>query len=145
MKPFFTLDVLPVPTYATGRTNEDTKPSAAALKKSKESYDVVYPDLGPNEAFQNKDFIADSTFEVKEIFETLFHGDVLLPRTLPNLPITTRLSYRNKTFVHNFVGLCIWKHINNGDSWVKQTDLNAKKNPENVALFYHHAKVLRLM
>ena len=35
--------------------------------------------------------------------------------------------------------------MNNGDSWVKPTDLNAKKNPENVRLFYHHAKVLKII
>ena len=75
----------------------------------------------------NQDFIKDSQFDVAGILDTLFNGDVLIPATLPNLPQKSRLTYRNKTFVHNFVGLCIWKLINNGDSWVKQNDLIAKK------------------
>ena len=91
----------------------------------------------------NQDFLKDSNFDVTTIFDTLFSGDVLLPSSLPNLPVSTRLSYRNKCFVQNFVGLCIWKHINNGDTWVKRNDLVVEKNPENVKKFLHHAKVMK--
>ena len=91
----------------------------------------------------NQDFLKDSNFDVTTIFDTLFSGDVLLPSSLPNLPVSTRLSYRNKCFVHNFVGLCIWKHINNGDTWVKRNDFVEEKNPENVKKFLHHAKVMK--
>ena len=93
----------------------------------------------------NQDFIKDSQFDVAGILDTLFNGDVLIPATLPNLPQKSRLTYCNKTFVHNFVGLCIWKHMNNGDVWVKSNDLNVKKTPDNIIKFQHHVRVIRDM
>ena len=88
---------------------------------------VSKSDIDSNLVLLNQDFIKDSQFDVADILDTLFNGDVLIPATLPNLPQKSRLTYRNKTFVHNFVGLCIWKHMNNGDVWVKSNDLNVKK------------------
>ena len=89
------------------------------------------------------DFIADSTFDVRALLHKLLYEDTLIPDNLPDVPKNFRLQTRNRTFVSNFVSLCIWKHIHNDDTWCKPSDLDVTKNPENVRVFNHHAKVMK--
>ena len=144
LEPFCHLNNLPTPSYICGQEGDEKVPSIGT-KAAKRSVVACNSDVGSNVLLHNQDFLKDSNFDVTTIFDTLFSGDVLLPSSLPNLPVSTRLSYRNKCFVHNFVGLCIWKHINNGNTWVKPNDLVEGKNPDKVIKFQHHAKVIRLL
>ena len=104
VKEFLSLDNLPTPSYICGQEG-DKKPSAIVTKAQKQSVGVCNSDIGSNQLLQNQDFIKDSKFDVANIFDTLFSGDVLLPSTLPNLPSRTCLSYRNKNVVHK-LGVC---------------------------------------
>ena len=55
-----------------------------------------------------------------------------------------RLGKTNKSFVTNFVGLCVWKHMNHGVCWVKLKSLNQRFSPANVTRFNGYVTHLRL-
>ena len=84
------------------------------------------------------------------IFERLFAcGDddyaVQIPQVLPNVAHgdTTHTNRRNKIFVRNFIGLCIWKNINgDGSPMVKKNTFNHEKSPDNVRDFRRHVTIL---
>ena len=122
--------------------NLDVKASATVLTDGKGKNDCNQ-EIDPCISLLNVDWISESKFDVKFTFETLFNGDVLIPDKLPNLPANVRLKYRNKGFVHSFVGLCIWRYMNDGDTWLKPNDLILKKKPANVNAFNHHVKVMK--
>ena len=46
-------------------------------------------------------------------------------------------------FIHHFVGLCVWKHINDGKFWMAKNDLYPMKNLNNVERFKGHVNYLR--
>ena len=89
------------------------------------------------------DFIKDSNFDVSRIFRKLLHENILIPSNLKNLPTSFRLPTRNKTFVSNFVSLCIWKHMNDDSPWIAANDLDVNKKPKNVREFNNHVKILK--
>ena len=91
----------------------------------------------------NVDFIAESNFDVYKLFRTLLHENTLIPNNLSNTPTNFRHQTRNRTFVSNFVSLCIWKHMNEDDTWIKPSDLDVQKKPDNVAEFNNHVKMMK--
>ena len=118
----------------------DMKPAAIVSGKAKTSEDQ--PEMVDSNILLDVDFVEESSFNVMSVFSSLFAGDTLIPDILPNMP-GMRITARNKSFVKNFISLCIWKHMNNGDTWVKESDFDLKKNPNNVTEFRFHEKVLK--
>ena len=107
--------------------NHNLKPAASMAKgtivKSKASSCQVLSrsdDLSLNE----DDFIANSMFDVHTLLHRLLFENTLIPANLSNVPTNFRLQTRNRTFVSNFVSLCIWKHMNENDTWIKLSDLD---------------------
>ena len=96
------------------------------------------------------DLMRNEIVDYRTIFERLFascddHGAVQIPEVLPNVADsdTSRTKQRNKIFVRNFIGLCIWKNINgDGSPMVKKNTFNHAKSPDNVRDFRRHVTIL---
>ena len=121
------LDLKPAAPMATG-TIVEYKASSSKLVSS--SVELSFND--------QDDFIANSTFHLRKLLHRLLFENSLIPLNLHNVPTNFRPQTRNRTFVSNFVSLCIWKHMNENDTWITPSDLDAAKKPQNVRVFNHH-------
>ena len=96
------------------------------------------------------DLMLNENVDYATIFDKLFASDdndnaVMIPDVLPNVSQgdTTRTHRRNKIFVRNFIGLCIWKNMNgDGSPMVKKNTFNHEKSPKNVKDFQRHLTIL---
>ena len=130
----------------TQNDNLDLKPAASMAKgtivKSKASSRQVLSS-SVDLSFNEDDFIANSMFDVHTLLHRLFFENTLIPANLSNVPTNFRLQTRHRTFVSNFVSLCIWKHMNENDTWITPSDLDVAKKPQNVRVFNHHVQILK--
>ena len=65
----------------------------------------------------------------------------LIPTKLPNMKTSVRVGQANRSFVTNYFGLMVWRHMN-GKSWVKQTDLDPDTDKNNYNQFNSHVSAI---
>ena len=66
-----------------------------------------------------------------------------IPKILPNLAQTDKKLQAgrvNTSFIHNFLGFRVWKHMNNSMCWMTKSDLDPMKNLNNVEKFDGYVK-----
>ena len=128
------------PTTSTKVTNEPNVPSY------EEEY--TYAESDDWKRLSKYDLMSNKTVDYATIFEKLFASDdngVMIPQVLPNVSQgdATRTCRRNKIFLRNFIGLCIWKNMNgDGSPMVKKNTFNPDKSPDNVRDFRRHVTIL---
>ena len=92
------------------------------------------------------DIISSNNFEMNDLIIELTSQETLIPTSLPNIieGRNPRLRRKNEAFIKNYVGLCVWKHMNGGDCWVTKLSFSEKKNPGNIAMFQQHIDSIRI-
>ena len=122
--------------------NLDVKPAATMATGTIVQYKPSYGKVPTSVDLSQDDFIANSKFDLRTLLHRLFEN-CLIPLDLRNTPTNFRPQTRNRTFVSNFVSLCIWKHMNENDTWITPSDLDVAKKPQNVRVFNHHVQILK--
>ena len=86
-----------------------------------------------------------NNFEMRDLLIEASSHNVLIPEELPNLPENChpRVQRKNDSFLRNFFGLCVWKHMNNGNCWATKLSLDSVKNPQNLRCFKNHVDSIK--
>ena len=94
---------------------------------------------------RNLDIILRNTFNFEDLIRKVTSEEYKIPMELPKMTKgrKMRINYKNRIFIHNFVGICIWKYMNNNDSWVKPKDLNTTSHPDTVTAFQRHVDTIK--
>ena len=86
-----------------------------------------------------EDIIKCNTFGLEKILTLATSAEYLIPEEMSDL----RVGYRNQKFLERFVGVCIWKHMNGNNCWVKPSSFDPSKNEENNKIFNYHIACLK--
>ena len=94
---------------------------------------------------RNLDIILRNQFNFEELIRKVTSEEYKIPNVLPNMVKgkKMRINYKNRIFIHNFVGICIWKFMNDNDSWVRPKDLNTTSHPDTVSAFQRHVDTIK--
>ena len=67
----------------------------------------------------------------------------IIPIVMVNMTIISWVGKANSSFKLNYVGLLVWKFMNNNNCWLLPGSLQEGKNPENVHIFNGYVAFLR--
>ena len=70
-------------------------------------------------------------------------GEGQIPARMVNMTTISRVGKANSSFKLNYVGLLVWKFMNNNNCWLLPGSLQEGKNPENVRIFNGYVAFLR--
>ena len=87
----------------------------------------------------DEDIIKKNTFDLEEVLIKATSEENLISEGMLDM----RVGYRNQKFLEGFVGVCIWKHMNNNDCWARPSSFDPFRNEENPAIFTYHIDCLR--
>ena len=73
-------------------------------------------------------------FDILQLLKDCAKEENKIKKNLPNLNGGTRLrsTRSNNMFMHHFVGLCVWKNMNEGKCWMAKNDLDPMKELNNI-------------
>ena len=93
----------------------------------------------------SNDILSTNSFNMLNLLIEATSEKILIPNILPNLPkdAKPRIGRKNDCFLCNFVGLCVWKHMNLGNCWVTKLNFDIKRNPNNLDIFQMHIDTIR--
>ena len=86
------------------------------------------PQLG---ASKYNSILVEFSFDIVEVLTDFTKEENKIPKVLMNLIQTgniLRAGRANTSFMHNFIGLFVWKHMNSGRCWMNNSDLDPIKN-----------------
>ena len=122
----------------------NTHPEFVASYESGSLPPSVKPSVSNNVTFNGgmaneyHSIITACSFDFLGTVKNALHGQNMIPHRLPE-SVTKgkkpRVSTTNSTFRRYYLGLCVWKHMNMGQCWVKESSLNPYKNSDNVLEF----------
>ena len=103
----------------TTNTNTSAKEQRVSVAEKK----LIYAESDDWKELPRYDLMLNENVDYATIFDKLFASDdndnaIMIPDVLPNVSQgdTTLTHRRNKIFVRNFIGLCIWKNMNGDGS-----------------------------
>ena len=77
-----------------------------------------------------------------EALKLCVQEDYMIPEKLKNVPPKKhRPGAKNNAFLHNFFGMCLWSHINDGVCWMTGTDL---KNSVKIKILHENTDLFRV-
>ena len=101
--------------------------------------------LEPQHSSKYKTILENCSFNILQLLKDCAKEEKKAPKTLPHVEegIILRSTRSNNMCMHHFVGLCVWKHMNDGKYWMTKNDLDPMKILNNIEQFKGYVYYLR--
>ena len=126
----------------TADTNTSSEPLAICSVASARPMNIVPSQVttivDTSSSLVNSQY-ASATFEALKLCVT---EEYLIPETLTNVPPKKhRAGAKNNAFLHNFFGMCLWSHINEGVCWMTGADF---RNTTKIQILHENTELFRV-
>jgi len=101
--------------------------------------------LEPQHGSKHKNILENCSFDILQLLKDYAKEKNKIPKASTNVEGGTRLrsTRANNMFMHHFVSLCAWKHMDDDKYWMNNNDLDLIKLLNNVEQFKGYVDYLR--